>query len=53
MTEAKFANCVCYIEQNPIRRGLAATPEAYPFGSAAWGPLDPMPHHLRGKNVRA
>lgn len=53
MTEAKFANCVRYIEQNPIRRGLASTPEAHPFSSAAFGPLDPMPHHLQGKNARA
>lgn len=26
---------VAYIEANPIRRGLAQTPEAYPFSSAA------------------
>ncbi len=45
--EAKFANCVRYIEGNPVRRGLASTPEAHPFGSAACGLLDPTPHHLR------
>jgi putative transposase len=53
VTESKFANCARYIEQNPIRRGLASTPEAHPFSSAACGPLDPMPHHLEGKNLRA
>ncbi len=50
MTEAKFVNCVRYIEENPIRRGLAMTPEAHPFSSAAYGPLDPMPLHLRGRS---
>jgi len=52
-TETKFANCVRYIEQNPIRRGLSLTPEAYPFGSAAGGSWDPMPRHLEGENLRA
>jgi putative transposase len=53
LTEAKFVNCVHYIEQNPVRRGLASTPEAHPFSSAACGPFDPMPRHLGEKNVRA
>lgn len=53
LTESKFTNCVRYIEQNPVRRGLAPTPEAHPFSSGACGPLDPMPHHLGGKNARA
>jgi putative transposase len=53
LTEAKFANCVRYIEENPVRRGLASTPEAHPFSSAACGPFDPMPHHLMDKNARA
>ena len=47
MSEEKFRNCVRYIEENPVRRGLAPTPEAYPFSSAAIGDLDPMPAHLR------
>ena len=46
MTQAKFANCVRYIEENPVRRGLVSTPEAHPFSSAACGPLDPAPVHL-------
>ena len=41
--------CVRYIEENPVRRGLVATPEAYRFSSAGRGGLDPMPLHLRGK----
>jgi putative transposase len=46
-TEEKFMSCVRYIEENPVRRGLVATPEAYPSSSAAYGPLDPMPLHMR------
>jgi putative transposase len=47
-TEEKFMSCVRYIEENPVRRGLVATPEAYRFSSAAHGALDPMPLHLQG-----
>jgi hypothetical protein len=47
MTEEKFMNCVWYIEQDPVRRGLASTVEGYLFSSAAQGRLDPMPVHLR------
>jgi putative transposase len=46
MGEEKFRNCLRYIEENPVRRGLAMTPEAYPYGSAASGDRDPMPLHL-------
>jgi len=53
LTETKFANCARYIEQNPVRRGIASTPEAHPFSSAACGSFDPMPHHLEGKSTRA
>jgi putative transposase len=53
MSEEKFMNCVRYIEQNPVRRGLAETAEAYQFGSAASGPLDPMPQHLRSGEEKA
>jgi putative transposase len=53
MSEEKFLNSVRYIEENPVRRGLAATPQAYRFSSAACGPLDPMPLHLHGQNTRA
>jgi putative transposase len=48
MSEEKFVNCVRYIEENPVRRGLVTSPEAYPFSSAARGAPDPMPPHLRG-----
>jgi len=49
MSEDKFTNCVRYVNENPVRRGLVSTPEAYPFSSAASGGLDPMPLHLAGK----
>jgi putative transposase len=48
MSEEKFASCVRYIEENPVRRGLVSTPQAYPFSSVARDQLDPMPLHLRG-----
>jgi len=47
MSREKFLSCVCYIEENPVRRGLAATAQVYPFSSATCGPMDPMPIHLR------
>jgi putative transposase len=47
-TEEKFMSCVRHIEENPVRRGLAATTEDYRFSSAARGGLDPMPVHLQG-----
>jgi len=52
-TEEKFMSCVRYIEENPVRRGLMAKPEDYPYSSAASGPLDPMPLHLCGTKARA
>jgi putative transposase len=48
MSEEKFVNCVRYIEENPVRRGLVTSAEAYPFSSAAREALDPMLPHLRG-----
>jgi putative transposase len=48
MTEEKFMNSVRYIEDNPIRKRLVSTPEAYLYTSAGQGPFDPMPLHLRG-----
>jgi putative transposase len=48
MNQAKFVDCARYIEENPVRRGLASNPAAHPFSSAARGPLDPMPSHFRG-----
>jgi putative transposase len=52
-SEEKFSSCVRYIEENPIRRGLASTSQDYPFCSAASHTLDPMPIHLRGAKTRA
>jgi len=52
-TEEKFVSCAKYIEDNPVRRGLATAPEAYPFSSAARGRLDVMPVHLQGNKARA
>jgi putative transposase len=49
MSEEKFVSCERYIEENPVRRGLVLTPEAYPYSSAAHRPLDPMPLHLAGE----
>jgi putative transposase len=48
-TEEKFLSCLRYIEENPVRRGLASTPQAHPFSSAACGRLDPMPLHLKSQ----
>ncbi len=50
MTEDKFASCVRYIEENPVRRGLASTPQNYPFSSATHCPINPMPAHLHEAN---
>ena len=51
-TEEKFLSCVCYIEENPVRRGLASTPQEYAFSSAACAALDPMPAHMRGEKAQ-
>jgi REP element-mobilizing transposase RayT len=48
MSGEKFLSCVRYIEENPVRRRLAATAEEYPFSSAGREGLDPMPAHLLG-----
>ena len=48
-TEEKFMSCVRYIVENPVRRGLVTSPDAYPFSSAARGAMDPMPLHMKGK----
>ncbi len=36
----KFEDCLRYIEENPVRRGLASQPSAYPHSSANY-PCDP------------
>ena len=48
MTKEKFVRCALYIENDPVRRGLALAPEMYPFSSAVGGPFDAMPLHLAG-----
>jgi putative transposase len=53
MGEEKFVSCVRYVEENPVRRGLAPTPDAYPFSSAAHGPLDPMPLYMQAARNEA
>jgi putative transposase len=54
-TEEKFLSCVRYIEENPVRRGLVSTPEAYSFSSVARRAMDPTPLHMRdaGNKARA
>ena len=47
MSAEKFVGCVRYIEENPVRRGLASTPGAFHFSSASCDGLDSMPVHLR------
>ena len=47
MSAEKFASCVRYIQENPVRRGLALTPEGFQFSSVSCDALDPMPAHLR------
>jgi putative transposase len=49
MTKEKFVRCALYIENNPVRRGLASAPAIYAFSSAVVGPLDAMPLHLEAK----
>ncbi len=45
-TKEKFAECVRYIEENPVRARLVDRADAYPFSSAA-GAMDAMPAHFR------
>ncbi len=46
LSAEKFRNVARYIEENPVRRGFASTPEEYPCSSAAWPLADPMPAHM-------
>ena len=48
MSAEKFAGCVRYIEENPVRRGMVVIAEAFEFSSAGRDGLAPMPLHLRG-----
>jgi putative transposase len=52
LDEAKFAAAVHYIEQNPVRRGLAPSAAEYASSSANCTASDPMPAHMR-KMIRA
>ncbi len=36
ITRDKALEKLNYMHQNPVKRNLAATPEAWPFGSARW-----------------
>lgn len=36
-----------YIHRNPVKRGLAKSPDAYPYGSAAGFVLDEVPQRLK------
>jgi putative transposase len=47
LSAEKFRSVARYIEENPVRRGLAPTPEEFPYSSAAWAIADPMPAHMR------
>jgi putative transposase len=47
MDANKFAGCVRYIEENPVRSGLASTIGEYRFCSASSGAPDEMPEHMR------
>jgi len=51
-TEEKFLSCVLYINENPVRRGLARTAQEYLFSSVT-RVLDPMPVHLQKDKARA
>ena len=43
----KFHAGVRYVEDNPVRRGIADKAQGYPYFSATWPQADPMPLHLR------
>jgi putative transposase len=47
MDAEKFAGCVRYIEENPVRGRLVSAPGDYRFSSASHGALDAMPEHMR------
>lgn len=47
-SEQRYTDCVRYIEENPMRAGLALRADAYPCSSAGRGGMDPMPQYFRG-----
>jgi len=46
LSAEKFRSVAHYIEENPVRRGLAPTPKEYPYSSVLWPLADPMPGHM-------
>ena len=47
LNQEKFEACKRYIEENPVKAGLAATPKEYPYSSAGrLSEIDPMPAHF-------
>lgn len=48
LTEEKFVSCVRYIEENPVRAGLAVEAKTYPYSSAGRSEMDAIPLRLRG-----
>jgi putative transposase len=43
-----YSNFKCYMHRNPVKRGLAGTPEVYPYSSAHIGfVLDDVPQRLK------
>jgi putative transposase len=49
-SEDRFKECIRYIEQNPVRRGLVPEAQAYPFSSARCT-CDPMPLHFQRRGA--
>ena len=47
-TPEKFSACRAYIDNNPVRKGMCESAEAYAFSSASGAQIDPAPPHLRG-----
>ena len=47
-TEAQLERWVRYIEENPVREGLAASPEVYPFSSAGGALAVDLERYLGG-----
>ena len=50
-TADKFAGCVRYVEENPVRAGLVSSANAYPFSSAGRDGLDLIPAHFRSGSM--
>jgi len=50
-TDVQLERWVRYIEENPVRAGLAASPETYPFSSAGGGLAADLERYLGGDVV--